>query len=134
MLIKVLKSVADPAKQAERDRYANFFGSTRSLVVIAIEMFPGKVVFWLDHAGVLMSVRSDLVDIVDGSLSSWWRVSTRSGRLFIGPPEIASEDFDVDPTGRSEASNAAYALARARIFEEAEKIDPEAHDVRRFRR
>ena len=131
MLIK-LKKTSDVTRKDERDRHAAVFGSTRSLVVMAIEHYPGYTVFWVDHAGIFLAVRGYLVDIVDGTLSRWWRASMRGDRLFIGPPEIASADFEVDPTERPEASYDAYSTARRRIFEEAATIDPEAYDVRRF--
>ena len=131
MLIKLRKSVADADQEDQRRRIAEVLSSNRSLVVIALEVFPGKVVFWLDHSGVLISVPIDFVEvIVDGSLPRCWRVSTRSGRLFIGPAEIASPDFQVDPTERSQDQENAYVEARKSIFEEAAKVDPEALDVR----
>src|SRR6267143_489321 len=109
MLIKLKKASSDTAREDERERHAHVFGSTRNLVVMAIEVFPEKIVFWLDHAGILVAVRSELVDVVDGTLSRCWRASMRGGRLFIGHPEMAPLDFEVDPTERSEASNDAYA-------------------------
>ena len=133
MLIKLKKRV-DADRIDEREGHADIFGSTRNLIVIAIEYLSGQTVFWLDHAGILISVGSDLVDISDGTLSRWWRAGIRDHSLFIGPPEMASTDSQVDPTERSESDQEAYATMRKRIFEEAAVIDPEAHDARLFSR
>ncbi len=129
MLVKFKPELKDIEAEAERQKY--IFATRRSIVAIAVKFEKGRTWVYLDVSSTLVGVPLRILDVVDNSLSAYWRVNALANdAVLLGPELVAQEEFEVDSTERSPSQSAAYEEVRRRIFAEAERVDPEAWRVR----